>query len=53
MPRDLQIAEREVVILLENLAETEDVSGDVVEFGCYMGDTSVKMAEVMKNWPEK
>ena len=53
MPRDLQIAEREVAILLENLAETDDVSGDVVEFGCYMGDTSVKMAEVMKNWPEK
>ena len=53
MPRDLQIAEREVVILLQNLAETEDVSGDVVEFGCYMGDTSVKIAEVMKNWPEK
>lgn len=53
MPRDLQIAEREVAILLQNLAETEDVSGDVVEFGCYMGDTSVKIAEVMKNWPEK
>ena len=53
MPRDLQIAEREVAILLQNLAETEDVSGDVVEFGCYMGDTSVKIADLMKNWPEK
>lgn len=53
MSRDLQIAEREVAILLQTLAETEDVSGDVVEFGCYMGDTSVKIAEVMKNWPEK
>lgn len=53
MSRDLQIAEREVAILLQNLAKTEDVSGDVVEFGCYMGDTSVKIAEVMKNWPEK
>jgi O-methyltransferase len=53
MPRDLQIAEREVAILLQNLAATEEVSGDVVEFGCYMGDTSVKIAEVMKDWPEK
>lgn len=53
MPRDLQIAEREVAVLLQNLAETENVSGDVVEFGCYMGDTSVKMAEAMRDWPEK
>ena len=53
MPRDLQIAEREVAVLLQNLAETENISGDVVEFGCYMGDTSVKMAEAMQDWPDK
>ena len=53
MSRDLQIAEREVDKLIENLIETEDVPGDVVEFGCYMGDTSIKIAEVMQNWPEK
>lgn len=53
MPRDLQIAEREVSKLIEALIETEIIPGDVVEFGCYMGDTSVKIAEVMKNWPEK
>lgn len=53
MPKDLQIAEREVSKLIEALIETEIIPGDVVEFGCYMGDTSVKIAEVMKNWPEK
>lgn len=53
MTKDLQIAERELNVILENLGQTESVSGDVVEFGCYMGDTSVKMAEVMKSWPEK
>ena len=53
MTKDLQITERELNVILENLEQTEPVSGDVVEFGCYMGDTSVKMAEVMKSWPEK
>ena len=53
MPRDLQIAERELKVILENLENTKDISGDVVEFGCYMGDTSVKMAEVMQDWPDK
>jgi len=53
MPRDLQIGKRELDAVIENLIETEDISGDVVEFGCYMGDTSIRLAEVMKNWPEK
>lgn len=53
MSRDLQIAERELKVILENLENTKDISGDVVEFGCYMGDTSVKMAEVMQDWPDK
>ena len=53
MTRDLQIAERELKVVLDVLKSTEDVPGDVVEFGCYMGDTSVKMAEVMQDWPEK
>ena len=53
MTRELQIAERELKIVLDVLKSTENVPGDVVEFGCYMGDTSVKMAEVMQNWPEK
>ena len=53
MAKDLQISERELAFVLEALAETENIPGDVVEFGCYTGDTSVRLAEQMKNWPEK
>ena len=51
--KDLQISNRETDIILQELAKTAELSGDVVEFGCYAGDTSVILAEAMKNTPEK
>ena len=44
MPRDMQISDRESEIILSELAKTTDIPGDVVEFGCYEGDTSVLLA---------
>ena len=44
MPRDMQISDRESEIILSELAKTADIPGDVVEFGCYEGDTSVLLA---------
>lgn len=42
-----QIDERELSIILRELEKTisSGVSGDVVEFGCYVGTTSVPMAQ--------
>lgn len=51
--KDLQIASRETEIILSELAKTQDVPGDVVEFGCYAGDTSVLLAAALKNTPDK
>ena len=41
-----QIDERELEIILRELKKVlaADVAGDVVEFGCYVGTTSVPMA---------
>ncbi len=39
-----QVDEREVEIILRELARTRDVEGDVVELGCYVGTTSVHLA---------
>ena len=50
---DLQIPDREVAVILEELAKTADISGDVVEFGCYTGDTSVQLARAMQDNPDK
>ena len=51
--KDLQIPNRETDIILRELDETTVVPGDVVEFGCYAGDTSVLLAEALKNTPDK
>ncbi len=51
--RDLQISTRETDIILAELAKTTDIPGDVVEFGCYAGDTSVLLAAAMKDNPDK
>ena len=51
--KDLQIPNRETDIILQELDETTVVPGDVVEFGCYAGDTSVLLAEALKNTPDK
>ena len=51
--RDLQIPSRETEIILSELAKTSNIEGDVVEFGCYAGDTSVELAKALKNTPDK
>ncbi|QHN43267.1 hypothetical protein GII36_05470 [Candidatus Mycosynbacter amalyticus] len=44
-----QVSEREVQVVLRELARTRDVSGDVVEFGCYVGTTSVYLADTLRD----
>jgi len=51
--KDLQISTHETDIILQELAKTAEISGDVVEFGCYAGDTSVRLAEALKDSPDK
>ena len=51
--RDLQISSRETDIILQELAGIITLPGDVVEFGCYAGDTSVLLAEALKQNPDK
>ena len=50
---NLQISMRETELILQELAKTINLAGDVVEMGCYMGDTSVLLAEALKNSPDK
>ena len=50
---DLQISTRETDIILQELEPVLSLDGDVVEFGCYAGDTSVQLAAVMRSHPEK
>ncbi len=40
-----QIDERELEIILRELEKTLPIPGDVVEFGCYVGTTSVPLAK--------
>lgn len=44
-----QVSEREVQVVLRELARTRDVPGDVVEFGCYVGTTSVYLADALRD----
>jgi len=49
-----QVTKTETEIILELLEKTLDVPGDVVEFGCYRGDTSVLMKRILeKNTSKK
>ena len=45
-----QIDERELTIILRELTSVlkSDAEGDVVEFGCYVGTTSVPMAKLLQ-----
>ena len=43
-----QVSEREVRVVLRELARTHHVPGDVVEFGCYVGTTSVYLADALR-----
>lgn len=51
--RDLQIPTRETEIIISELAKTRDIPGDVVEFGCYAGDTSIELAKTLQDQPDK
>ena len=53
MPKELQIPNRETALLLEELNKALDIEGDVVEFGCYEGDTSILLAGAMREQPDK
>ena len=53
MPKELQIPNREVELVLNELRQTLDLPGDVVEFGCYEGDTSILLADVLRDQPDK
>lgn len=46
-----QVDEREIRVVLRELEKVigGDVSGDAVEFGCYVGTTSVFLADRLKN----
>lgn len=48
-----QVSEREVQVILRELAATRGVTGDVVEFGCYVGTTSVHLAEALRDTDAK
>jgi O-methyltransferase len=50
-----QVDEREVRVVLRELEKVlgSDVPGDVVEFGCYVGTTSVFLAERLKGTPRQ
>lgn len=43
-----QVSEREVQIILRELTRSGQVTGDVVEFGCYVGTTSVHLAAALR-----
>ncbi len=53
MPKELQIPNREAELVLKELEQTLDLPGDVVEFGCYEGDTSILLADALRNNPDK
>lgn len=43
-----QILDKEVKVVLAELEKSLKVVGDVVELGCYMGDTSLLMGKMLK-----
>ena len=53
MPKELQIPNRETKLLLDELEQCLDLPGDIVEFGCYEGDTSILLADAIRENPDK
>ena len=45
-----QVEQQEIEIVLRELRKTKNLSGDVVEFGCYVGTTSVFLARELETW---
>ena len=48
MNGDLQIDERQRELILSELGKAVATDGDVVELGCYTGETSVEMGKLIK-----
>lgn len=46
-----QVSDKETSILLELLKNTENIAGDVVELGCYRGDTSLLLQRFLEKTP--
>lgn len=45
-----QVDEKEIRVILRELIKTRDLVGDVVEFGCFVGTTSVFIAKEIEKW---
>ena len=50
---EIQVNKKETEIILRYLSQTLDIDGDVVELGCYAGDTSIELARVIKKTNKK
>ena len=48
-----QVSEKETERILELARKCLDISGDYVEMGCYKGDTSLLLADIVKNGEKK
>jgi O-methyltransferase len=47
---DLQISREQLAVILGELRKALAVDGDVVEFGCYNGDTSLQLGRMLKRF---
>lgn len=45
-----QVDEKEISVILRELLRTRSLAGDVVEFGCFVGTTSVFLARELEKW---
>lgn len=45
-----QVDEQEISVILRELSKTQDLQGDVVEFGCFVGTTSVFISKKIEEW---
>lgn len=48
-----QVSEKETEYIINTASECLKVSGDFVELGCYKGDTSLALAEILKTSDKK
>ena len=48
-----QMRDEETQRIIQELEGVVGLPGDVVEFGCYRGETSVLLAEALSNTPDK
>lgn len=51
--RNDQVSEKETGKILELARKCLEVEGDFVEMGCYKGDTSLLLADILKNFDKK